>query len=62
MIVQGGAYGERRFVSVEHEGRSQPLNARTFAVHLKPQCGAKLTFTMQRYAEPPTIMRPWERN
>jgi hypothetical protein len=62
VIVQGGAYGEHRFVSVEHEGRSQPLNARNFIVRLKPGCGAKLKLTMKRYAEPPTITRPWERN
>jgi hypothetical protein len=61
VIVQGGAYGEHRFVSVEHDGHSQPLNARTFAVRLEPQSGAKLTLTMKRYAEPPTITRPWER-
>jgi hypothetical protein len=62
VIVQGGAYGEHRFLSVELDGRSQPLNVRTFAVRLEPQCGAKLTLTMQRYAEPPTNTRPWERN
>jgi hypothetical protein len=62
VIVQGGAYGEHRFVSVEHDGQSHPLNARTFAVRLEPQSGAKLTLTMKRYAEPPTIPRPWERN
>jgi hypothetical protein len=62
VIVQAGAYGEHRFVSVEHEGQSQPLNSRTFTVRLDPQCGAKLTITMKRYAEAPTITRPWERN
>jgi hypothetical protein len=62
VIVQGGAYGEHCFASVEHDGQSHPLNARMFAVRLEPQCGAKLTLTMKRYAKPPTITRPWERN
>jgi hypothetical protein len=62
VIVQGGAYGEHRFVSLKHDGRLVPLNARTFTVRLEPQCGAKLTLTMKRYAETATITRPWERN
>jgi hypothetical protein len=62
VIVQGGAYGEHRFVSVESDGQLKSLNARTFAVRLEPGSGAKLTLTMKRYVEPPTITRPWERN
>jgi hypothetical protein len=61
VIVQGGAFGEHRFVSVARDGRTLPLNARTFAVRLEPGAGAQLTLTMKRYAETPTITRPWER-
>ncbi|MSU50328.1 MAG: hypothetical protein EXS37_14785 [Opitutus sp.] len=61
VIVQGGAFGEHRFEMVERDGRSEPLNARTFAVRLEPGTGAKLKLTMKRYSETPTYSRPWER-
>jgi hypothetical protein len=61
LIVQGGAYGEHRIDSVEHEGKTQRVGARTFTVKLEPRAGAKLTLAMKRYAETPTITLPWER-
>lgn len=61
VIVQGGAYGEHRFESVERDGKSENLGARTFTVKLAPGSGAKLALTMKRYVAPPTITFPWER-
>ncbi len=61
VTVQGGAYGEHRFETVERDGKSEKLGARTFTVKLAPGSGAKLTLATKRYSEPPTITFPWER-
>ncbi len=61
VIVQGGAYGEHRFESVEREGKSERLGVRIFSVKLAPGSGAKLTLATRRYVEAPTITFPWER-
>ena len=61
VIVQGGAYGEHRIETVDTDGKSQAVNARTFSVQLDPGAGAKLVLQMRRYAEAPTITLPWER-
>jgi hypothetical protein len=62
LVVQGGAYGEHGFSTVTIDGKQQPLNARAFSVRLLPGAGAKLTLATKRFAESPTIRRPWERN
>ena len=61
IIVQGGAYGEHRFESVERAGRTEKIGARTFTVKLAPGAGAKLTLATKRYAEAPTVSFPWDR-
>jgi hypothetical protein len=61
VVVQGGAYGEHQIVAVEWSGKAQPVNAGDFTVRLAPGAGAKLTLTMKRYANAPTLAFPWER-
>jgi len=61
LIVQGGAYGEHQFESVEWSGRTRRLDARDFTVQLAPGAGAALTLAMRRYVNKPTIAFPWER-
>lgn len=61
VLVQGGAYGEHRFESVERDGRTERIDARVLSVRLEPGAGARLTLTQRRYAATPTITRPWER-
>ncbi|MDP3068992.1 MAG: hypothetical protein Q8N18_01830 [Opitutaceae bacterium] len=61
VIVQGGAYGEHRFESVEQAGRTEKIGARIFTVKLAPGSGAKLTLATKRYAEAPTVAFPWDR-
>lgn len=61
VVVQGGAFGEHRIETVARDGRSEAINARSFSVRLEPGCGAKLTLTMKRYVEVPTLALPWER-
>jgi hypothetical protein len=61
LIVQGGAYGEHRIETAEHDGQRERIGARAFEVELAPGAGATLTLTMTRYTEAPTISFPWER-
>ena len=62
VVVQGGAYGEHQFESVELNGKTLPLGARDFTVQLAPGAGARLALTTHRYANAPTITFPWARN
>jgi hypothetical protein len=61
VIVQAGGYAEHQFDSVEWNGRTEPLNVRDFTVRLAPGAGAKLTLTMRRYVNQPTVAFPWRR-
>ncbi len=61
VVVQGGAYGEHQIVSADVNGKVQSLGARDFTVKLSPGAGARLTLTMQRYANAPTVKFPWDR-
>jgi hypothetical protein len=62
LVVQGGAYGEHQFGSVEYNGRTVPLDTADLTVQLAPGAGATLTLKMHRYANAPTAAFPWERN
>lgn len=63
VIVQGGAYAEHTFDSVQlGDGAVVPLDARDFTVRLAPGAGAKLTLATKRYVNQPTVAFPWERN
>jgi hypothetical protein len=61
LAVQGGAYGEHQFVQVEWIGKREQINARDFTVVLAPGSGARLTLTLRRYANAPTVRFPWDR-
>ncbi len=61
LIVQGGAYGEHQFESVEWSGRTRRVGARDFTVQLAPGAGASLTLAMRRYVNKPTVEFPWGR-
>jgi hypothetical protein len=63
VIVQGGAYGEHRFdsVQVDEGAAAVPLRSRDFTVRLAPGSGAKLTLATKRYANQPTVAFPWDR-
>ncbi len=62
VVVQAGAYGEHQIESMEVNGRSMPLNGRTFTVQLKPGAGGTIKLKMHRFANAPTINFPWDRN
>ena len=61
VVVQGGAYGEHQFVSVNHNGVSTAIDSDNFTVRLGPGCGSKLQIRMTRYANRPTCVFPWDR-
>ena len=61
VIVQAGGYAEHQFESVEWSGRTERVNAPDFTVRLAPGAGAKLTLTMRRYVNTPTVKFPWAR-
>jgi hypothetical protein len=65
VVVQGGAYAEHKFTGVTVGGRvgdDWPLAGSAFAVRLAPGCGATLRIEMERYANPPTLAFPWDRD
>jgi hypothetical protein len=58
MVVQAGAYGEHRVQSVANGDKTVVVNDRAFKVRLAPGAGAKLTVTMARFANEPTLSFP----
>jgi hypothetical protein len=59
VIVQAGGYAEHLFKSVKIDARTQPLDGPHVTVQLAPGSGARLSFTLQRYASTPTMHFPW---
>ena len=60
LIVQAGAYGEHRFQSVTLNGKTVPIEGPSVRLRLQPGCGSRLVFSMQRYANQPTLAPPWD--
>jgi len=61
VIVQAGAYGEHQVTSVTQAGRSISLDAPYFEARLNPGAGERLTISMKRYVNDPTLAFPWDR-
>ncbi|NWF83948.1 MAG: hypothetical protein HXY18_08995, partial [Bryobacteraceae bacterium] len=61
VLVQAGGYGEHRFLEAAAGGQTLPLNGAALQVKIEPGCGARIQFKMSRYANPPTLRRPWDR-
>ncbi len=59
VIVQAGGYREHQFVSAELDGKVTPIDAAFTPVRLAPGAGARITFKMKRYLNPPTESLPW---
>ena len=59
MVVQAGGYAEHRFASVQQGDKTQPLDGPHLTVELAPCAGARLSFTMKRYVNRPTMAFPW---
>ncbi|MFV2066186.1 MAG: hypothetical protein ACC645_04345 [Pirellulales bacterium] len=61
LIVQTGAYGEHQCLSVTLRGTTVPIDRPYFKVKLDPGSGGELTIQTDRYANPPTLVFPWDR-
>ncbi len=61
VIVQGGSYAEHQISSATLGDRTYDVDSAQFTVQLKPGAGAQLTITMNRYANQPTLLRPWDK-
>ena len=59
LIVQGGAYAEHQFISATAGGITTEVNGPNLVVRLAPGAGERITLTMQRYANQPTLSFPW---
>jgi len=62
VIVQAGGYAEHEFVSAKIDGSRMPVGDTWMQVWLKPGCGARLEIGMDRYANQPTLVFPWDRS
>jgi hypothetical protein len=58
LIVRAGAYGEHQFLTVSAGGKQVAVGAKDLAVVLSAGAGERLTFTMRRYANQPTLALP----
>jgi hypothetical protein len=61
VVVQGGAYGEHRILSVTSGTTTTHVEGPVLTVELEPGCGAIVELHMKRYATDPTIKHPWQR-
>lgn len=59
IIVQSGGYAEHRFTAVQLGSQVRDLDGPHVAISLAPGAGARLTFTMQRFVNVPTMAFPW---
>ncbi len=60
VVVQAGGYREHEFTAVEVMGSTAELNVGAVTVKLAPGAGARLVFSMRRYAHAPTLTQPWD--
>lgn len=60
LVVQAGAYAEHRFKSVTLNGKTTPIEGPSVRLRLEPGCGSRLVFSMQRFANQPTLSMPWD--
>lgn len=61
VVVQAGGYAEHQFTAVQVGGKAGPLDSPNVTVELGPGAGEKLSFTMKRFVNQPTMKFPWHR-
>jgi hypothetical protein len=59
VVVQGGAYGEHRFVFAKVGDKRHEIGARSVRVRLAPGCGTRLVLVTDKYANQPSLRFPW---
>lgn len=60
VIVQAGAYAEHQFQTVESNDTTASIDAPFFEVRLAPGAGERLLIRMNRYANQPKLLPPWD--
>jgi hypothetical protein len=60
VIIQGGGYGEHQILSAQIGETALEVNGAWCTVRLEPGCGGRVTLKMQRYANAPTMLLPWD--
>ena len=61
VLVQAGGYAEHQFLSVTNQNKTVSVNDSVLRVRLAPGSGSRLTISMKRYANQPTMRFPWDR-
>lgn len=61
LVIQLGAYAEHQCTELRFNQQRIDVSDSVFRVRLEPGCGAKLVIRMQRYANDPTLLHPWDR-
>ena len=59
IVVQAGTYREHRFVEAVSEGETHSVGDSVIDVTLSPGAGARISFTLERFATRPTLAFPW---
>lgn len=59
VVLQAGGYGEHQFTTAKLNGKDISVDGRHITVDLAPGSGARLTLSMKRYANVPTMAFPW---
>ena len=59
VVLQAGGYAEHQFVAAKLNGKEIAVDGRHVTVELAPRSGTRLTLTMKRYFNVPTMSFPW---
>lgn len=59
VVLQAGGYGEHQFLKATANGKDVSINGRHLTLNLAPGSGTRLTITMKRYVNTPTMAFPW---
>jgi hypothetical protein len=62
VVIQAGGYAEHQFTSLRYGSHDQPLDDDSLSVRLAPGAGGRLHLSMTRYANPPSMRFPWDRD
>jgi hypothetical protein len=60
LVIQAGAYAEHQCLSIMLDGKERAVNSPHLGVRLAPGAGCRMVLKMKRYANPPTLLPPWE--
>lgn len=61
VVLQAGAYGEHQIVDVLASGNKTRVEASSLLVRLAPGAGQRLTFSIKRFVNQPSLRFPWDR-